>query len=108
MAAFTGLLTLVEGHENADGQKRAGIVVGDCGAHLGGQSIGKASDIHHAAHGLGHNVIAGAVRQLAVQTKAGDVGVNDSGIDGFHGLIGKAQLFQHTHLVVLADHICGF
>ena len=58
-----------------------------------------------AAHGLGHDVIAGALSQRALQAEARDIGVDDPGIDLPHGLIGKAQLLQHAHLVVLADHI---
>ena len=106
-AAHAGLLPLIQGHQDAHAEIGAGVVVADGGTNLARGAVPEAGDAHHAAHGLGHDVVGGAGGQLAGEAEAADGAVDDAGVDLLHLLIGEAQTLQHAHLVVLANHVGG-
>jgi hypothetical protein len=78
-------------------------------AHLqraaAGLAIGMAGDAHQAAHGLHHQVIAGALGIRAVLAKAGDGAVHQARVQRLEALIVQTVLREAAGLEVLHHHI---
>ena len=89
--------------------KHARAQVGDGHAHAHGAAagcaIGIASDAHHAAHGLDHQVIAGAWRVRAGLAKAGHAAVNQPGVQGRQAGVIQPIVRQPADLEVLHQDV---
>ena len=103
--AQAGLLLVHQGRQHADGQVQAAQHVAHGGAAAGGGTAGPAGGAHQAAHGLAHDVVAGALAEGAGVAEAGAGAVDDAGVDLLQHVIAQAQLLHGAGAVVLDDHI---
>ena len=103
--ADAGLLGVDVGGLHADGEAQARQHVADGGAAAGGAAAGPAGDAHEAAHGLGHDVVAGPVMIGAVLAEAGDAAVDQLGVDFLQHVIAQAQLLHGAGAEVLDEDI---
>ena len=90
----------------------------DAGEHIGqrhahalraaaGHAVGLAGDAHHAAHGLNHQVVAGALGIRAVLAEAGDGAVNQPRVERFEAVVVQPVMRQAADLEVFHQDVAA-
>jgi hypothetical protein len=99
----------LNGRQNGGGGVDAGEQVGQCYAHAlwpaTGHTVGATGDAHHAAHGLNHQVVAGALGVRSVLAKAGDGAVDQLRVERAQARMVQPVSLQAADLEVLHQHI---
>ena len=107
--ALAGAVPHLDGGQNGAAGVHAGEQVGQRHAHpqraAAGRLVGTPGDAHHAAHGLDHQVVAGARGVGTVLSKAGDRAVNQARVQRLQAGVVQPVLRQSADLEVFHQHI---
>ena len=105
VAALAGLLALRQRGQDADHRIEAGEDVGDRHADAGRRAVRHAGQIHHAAHALRHQIVAGALGVGAVLAEAGHRAIDQTRIFRRQALVVEAELGEPADLEILDQHV---
>ena len=105
VAALAGVLALLQRRRDGERGIDAGEHVGERDAEPHRLAVGRAGDVHDAAHALHQQVVAGAVRVGPVLAEAGDRAIDQPRIVRREALVVEAVLRQAAELEILDQHV---